>query len=100
MDLFENFINMTIDGLNTLMKQNKMLDVKLGDSDDSKKTFILFIIVFIVYMIYTIRNNVIPGIMIASAIAGVFYFNKLKVTKFLKKYNLDKISTVDKWINL
>ena len=58
------------------------------------------LLVLIIYILYTIRNNILPALLTASAIAGIFYFNKSKVTNFLKKYNLDKISSVGKWINL
>ena len=96
MDLFEKFVNLSIDNLNGVLKNNNIL----SEYDDSKKTLILFVMVFIIYILYTIRNNILPALLTASAIAGIFYFNKSKITDFLKKYNLDKISSVGKWINL
>ena len=35
--------------------------------------------VFIIYILYTIRNNILPALLTASAIAGIFYFNKSKL---------------------
>jgi hypothetical protein len=95
MDLFEKFVNLSIDNLNNMLKENNVLN----DYDDSKKTLILFVVVFIVYILYTIRNSILPALLTASAIAGIFYFNKSKVTNYIKKYNLDKITSVGKWIN-
>lgn len=95
MDLFEKFVNLSIDNLNNMLKENNVLN----EYDDSKKTLILFVVVFIVYILYTIRNSILPALLTASAIAGIFYFNKSKVTNYIKKYNLDKITSVGKWIN-
>ena len=95
MDLFEKFVNLSIDNLNNMLKENNILN----DFDDSKKTLILFVVVFIVYILYTIRNSILPALLTSSAIAGIFYFNKSKVTNYIKKYNLDKITSVGKWIN-
>ena len=53
MDLFEKFVNLSIDNLNGVLKNNNIL----SEYDDSKKTLILFVMVFIIYILFPKRTR-------------------------------------------
>jgi hypothetical protein len=94
MDIVETIINKVVD----LVSENISGVKYLKEFDSSKKSLIIFVVVFILYLLYTIRNNVLPGLLVASAIAGIYFFNQKKIKEYIEKYNLDKIDIVKKLI--
>ena len=83
---------------NTIEKFLNIKDNKNKKDNKYYKSIVLFLIIFICYILYTIKSQIVPGLLFAFVIASFFHLNRKKIIKFLKKYNLHKISFINNFI--